>query len=360
MKKQKDGRYRTKVTVGHDSTGKAVVKWVSGRTKKELEAAKAEAVQYYVAGVTAKQRSVLFEAYAIEWYEVHKKPHLSYSSRASYATIFNKYLLPALANRQMRSISANELQAVLNANAGACMATVGYIYSILRNVFRMAYAQGIIDRDPSVALKKPHAVKTSRRALTEAETAAALRVAQDHPQGLIIYLLYYTGMRLGEACGLMWTDVDFRERVIHVRRDVDFKAGSIGTVKTEYSVRDIPIVDDLYAVLTRARGIGYVFPAPDGDHWRNTQLNRLWKDIARAMCDADPTIENKDGVSVLTAHYFRHNFASILYNAGVDVLAAQKILGHAKASTTLDIYSHISEKQTKVNADKIAGAFAAK
>lgn len=360
MKRQKDGRYRAKVTVGHDSTGKAVVKWVSGRTKKELEAAKAEAIQTYIAGISSKRREVLFETYAREWYETYKKPSISYSSRASYATIFNNHILPALANRQLRAISANELQTLLNSKAGACAATVGYIHSILRNIFKLAYAQGIIDRDPSVALKKPHAVKTSRRALTEAETAAALRVAQDHPQGLLIHLLYYTGMRLGEACGLMWADVDFKERVIHVRRDVDFKAGCIGTVKTEYSLRDIPIVDDLFTVLTRARGIGYVFPAPDGDHWRNTQLNRLWKDLARAMCDADPTIENKDGASVLTAHYFRHNFASVLYNAGVDVLAAQKMLGHAKASTTLDIYSHISEKQTKVNADKIAGAFAAK
>lgn len=360
MKKQKDGRYRAKVTVGHDSTGKAVVKWVSGRTKKELEQAKADAVYLYVSGVSAKSRTVLFETYAREWYETYKKPNLSISSRASYATIFNNHIFPTLANRQLRAISANELQALLNSKAGACAATVGYIHSILTNIFKLAYSQGVIDRDPSVALKKPHAVKTSRRALTAEETAAALRVAQDHPQGLLLHLLYYTGMRLGEVCGLMWSDIDFKDRVIHVRRDVDFKAGGIGTVKTPYSIRDIPIVEDLYNILARARGIGFVFPAPGGDHWRNTQLNRLWKELARAMYATDNSIEAKDGVAIVTAHYFRHNFASILYNAGVDVLAAQKILGHAKASTTLDIYSHLSEKNAKANADKIAVAFAAK
>ena len=61
--------------------------------------------------------------------------------------------------------------------------------------------------------------------------------------------------------------------------------------------------------------------------------------------------------SMLTPHYFRHNFASILYNSGVDVLTAQKWLGHSDPKTTMSIYSHLSDKTKDLNADKLRKAF---
>ena len=76
-------------------------------------------------------------------------------------------------------------------------------YSILRNCFALAYAQGIIDRDPAVALKKPQpADAEERRALTDPETNAVLTLIDTHPDGLFLALLYYTGLRRGEALGL--------------------------------------------------------------------------------------------------------------------------------------------------------------
>ena len=67
MAKQKDGRYRAKITVGRDADGNQIVKYVSGRTKKELEAAKAELKKRYVGGIEV-QREVTFGEYAKEWY----------------------------------------------------------------------------------------------------------------------------------------------------------------------------------------------------------------------------------------------------------------------------------------------------
>lgn len=83
----------------------------------------------------------------------------------------------------------------------------------------------------------------------------------------------------------------------------------------------------------------------------------------RRMMEIDPTIETRgDGVAMLTPHYFRHNYASILYNAGIDVLSAKKFLGHSNVKTTLEIYSHLSkekrtltQKPSEVCFKKVAG-----
>lgn len=373
MAEKADKRYRAKVTVGHDAEGRPIIKYASGKTKKELAQAVEELKKRHVDGIEERRRDILFGVYATEWYEIYKKPHLSIASRKSYATIFNRDLLPELANRQLRAITAEDLQRLINSKAGRCASDLGYISSILKNIFSLAFSQGLIDRDPAAALKKPAAAKTKRRALTEAETAAALEVMHTHPFGLFLGLLYYTGMRRGEAAGLQWQDVDFKERLIHVRRDLDFKAGGLGTVKTPTSVRSIPMPDELAQMLLPHRGIGeaLVFPGPDGGLWANSSLHRVWISLMAAMAKAAPDIECKaaslrqDGgapvpvpISVLTAHFYRHNYASLLYQAGVDVLAAQRILGHASPKTTMEIYTHLSEDAAQKNAQRVRDAFA--
>lgn len=363
MAKQKDGRYRAKITVGHDADGNPIVKYASGRTKKELEAAKAELKKRYVGGVEV-QRDITFGDYSMQWYNIYKKPHISFASQRTYESTFRVHLMPELGDRQMRAITANDLQALMNERQGFGLSTLNSIKTIIVNVFAKAYAQGIIDRDPSAGITRPTSKeKESRRALTDAEADAVLKVADEHPNGLILKVLYYTGMRLGEACGLQWHDIDFKTRTISVRRDVDFKAGCIGEVKTKYSLRDIPMPDKLFETLFPLRGLGgaYVLPAPNGDHWRNTPLSRVWLDLMEAVYAADNSIESrstKSGrASILTAHYFRHNYATVLYYAGVDVLTAQRYLGHAKAQTTIDIYTHLNEEKAQKDASKLRNYF---
>ena len=64
---------------------------------------------------------------------------------------------------------------------------------------------------------------------------------------------------------------------------------------------------------------------------------RHWRLIQAALLDAAPAIEHEGAGSILTPHYFRHNYASILYRSGVDVLTAQRYLGHTDPTTTMRI-----------------------
>jgi len=99
----------------------------------------------------------------------------------------------------MRAITAEQLQAYLNDLAGTGKTTLTYIMIILTNCFTLANAQGVIDRNVAESLKPPKAERTNRRALTAQETAAVLTMIDTHPAGLLLAILYYTGLRRGEA-----------------------------------------------------------------------------------------------------------------------------------------------------------------
>lgn len=394
MAKQKK-RLRAQITVGHDTDGNPVYKWASGYTKKELMANKAEIMQSYITGVASVQRDILFGQFVVDWYTLYKKPNLSASSQSSYAAIINTQLLPNFGDRQLRAITSDDLQRCINKNATS-KSQVDKIIMIIRQIFIAAQAKGIIDRDPARILIKPSAPEGERRNLTTAETKAALSVMQTSKQGLLLALCYYTGMRIGEVIGLQWHDVDFSGNTIFVRRDIDYKKKrpesysanddlyKVDTVKTEHSVRKVPLPDELRAKLDPIRGIGtaYILQGDSsGIFLSERTLRRRWNSLMRDMYLADTSIESRPmpvekakrttgskkphkknsetpkQISILTPHYFRHNYASLLYDNGVDVKTAQKWMGHSKIETTLGIYAHLSLLREKIDAEKIRTSF---
>ncbi|MEL7609530.1 MAG: tyrosine-type recombinase/integrase [Bacillota bacterium] len=357
-----DKRLRAKITVGTGIDGKPIIKYASGRSKKELETSEKELRKTYIGGQEV-QRDALFETYAANWVKTYKEGKKSVGTDENYHTALHHHLVPAFKNRQLRAITSFDLQNLLNGKAGMSRTTIGYILTVLRGVFGKATAEGVIDRNPTLGIVKPDTASTSRRALTDNESAATLKVGAEHPDGLLLLVLYYTGLRRGEAIGLQWRDVDFQARTLSVRRDFDFKTEDIGKLKTKAAHRMIPIPDELYSALDSVRGIGETFVFQRIIRASKTRLEAYrdtWNDLRSAMLAVEPKIESANGGSILTAHYYRHNYASILYNAGIDVLTAQKWLGHADARTTLSIYAHLSEDFELENADKLKDAFSKK
>ena len=170
-------RLRAKVTVGHDADGKPIVKYAQGYSKKELSANTEELRRTYINGAVAVRRDVLFGEFTIDWFNAYKKGKVRPSTEYKYKILLNNRLLPAFGERQMRAITAIELQRYMDELSGECRTLIGNVSSVFHNVFSMAYAQGIVDRDPAVALKKPSApAKSTRRALTDDETAAVKKL----------------------------------------------------------------------------------------------------------------------------------------------------------------------------------------
>lgn len=358
-KKQKSGLYRSKVKIGVDASGKDINKWISGSTKAELERARQDIIRHYILGVSA-QADRLFGDYAVEWFRVHKEPGLSPSSRESYRTALNKDILPGFGNRQLRAITSGDLQAFVNSFSGCSATKITYIIATLRGVFRQACADSIIPKDPSAFLKKPApSAVTEKYVLTDADRTRIAQVCATHQHGLYLACMFYLGVRPGEARGLMWGDFDADLTMVHIQRDIDYKANAYsGALKTSSSDRRVPVPSSLRALLIpfRRENDSYLFC---GEISRNplskSTAERIWVSLMVACRLANPIPNGSNKYRscdirsqykpLFTPHTLRHNYITMCWESGIDAYTTSKLVGHKSIKTTLDIYTHLSDKQ---------------
>ena len=277
--KKTNGLYRGKVRIGVTQDGKPIDKFVSGKTVKELEIAKEAARDHFIYGRGIPKDMQFFE-YAEQWYKLKKEPYVSAASRASYKSCFMKHLLPEFGLQNIRAIDAAQIQKFVNGFAGTSKSQIIMIVGTLKAIFSSALAEGIIDRDPTAAIVQPKATKKDdRRPLTKEETERVLSVMRTNPEGLLLAVLYYLGVRRGEALGLQWGDFDFTENQVHVQRDIDFTGSTAqeGELKTRASDRFVPVPAELKEMLLPLKGKRneYVFHTSKGKPISEASFRRM-------------------------------------------------------------------------------------
>lgn len=341
-KKQKSGLYRTKVKIGVDANGKDINKWISGSTKAELERARQEVVKYYILG-ESMPRDVMFGEYVQRWYKAKRNPRIGGATAENYRTMINVHILPHFGNRQFRAIGPHDVQIWMDGFKGTSSSKIDKLYMLIRAICRDAYAEGVIPRDIAAGLLKPLAEKKeSRRALNNDETAGILSsiMNNDNQEGRLLAVMYYLGLRRGEALGLQWDDFDFEEQMVHIQRDIVYVRGktTISDLKTEASDRYVIIPSVLRELLQPhiSDPTDWVFQSNTGEPICQSSYKRIWK---RLMSSAG--LLGEDQKPIITAHWLRHNYATKLFYAGVDAVIAMWLLGHESYETTIDIYTHL-------------------
>lgn len=190
-----------------------------------------------------------------------------------------------------------------------------------------------------------------RRIATEKEEEIILNNA-DKPFGLFPIFLLFTGCRRGEALALNWEDIDFKTDTIKINKALSWKncRPFIKKPKTRKSTRNIFLLPELKKLLTPHKK-GLLFPNLQGSLMTENQYEKMWdkyyKQSGLKKYDED------NNLTKLTAHCLRHGYATILYEANVDVKEAQRLLGHSKETTTRDIYTHITERSRSKNSEKL-------
>lgn len=393
--RQKNGLYRTKIKIGVGPDGKPINKWISGKTKAELERERQRALEYYVNGV-APSADRLFGDYAAQWFHMRKEPHLSPSTRSSYRAALNKHLLPRFGDRNLRAIGYAELQEYINEFSGASDTTITQQLTIIRGVFRSAVAERIIAYDPTSALIPPPAAQCeTRRALTDEETAALLPLMDSTREGMYLAVLYYLGLRPGEARGLMWGDFIWDDDLVKIERDIDYSAkGAVGDLKTSAAYRYVYIQPELRALLYPNRGLPNAFlfcGIHSGKPLTKSVAASIWLDLMQRarlvepiehpeLAELEAQLQNKKTDPdkrqrirnrlrylktdpraryrpLITPYYLRHNFITLCWSAGIDPVTVTYMVGHEDYRTTANIYTHLNKNNIRNISDTLRSAF---
>src|SRR5947209_4211011 len=270
----------------------------------------------------------------------------------SHRYYLKHHLLPALAGRRMCALTVDDVATLLDElRAKRCSAkTSAGALATLHSIVCYARRHSWIAVDPVERLERderPRPARRRQRVLGREEIERLLRACSPRDR-LMIATALYTGLRISELLGLTWEDVDLDRGVIHVRAQLsrahrDAPPRRVPT-KTQASVRDLPLVSQLADLLANHRrrtpfaaGPDWVFVTANGTPHGHRNVTRRGLQRAARIAGID------DGSGpALRYHDLRHTFAShLILGLGLDVAQTSRILGHASATITLNVYTHL-------------------
>jgi len=303
--------------------------------------------------VDASAGRITVEEWSARWLEaqVALKP----STRAGYVGVLRRYVLPkwgALQLAQVQHAAVAAWVAELSAR-GLAPSTIRHAHRVLSMILSLAVRDGRLVRNVADRVQLPRARRAEARFLSHDEVAA-LADAAPAPFDVMIRLLAFTGLRFGEVAGLRIGRVDLMRRRLDVAEAISEVDGKLisGEPKS-HQRRTVPfprsLVEPLTLVVAGRDADELVFPAKGGAALRNANFRR------RVF---DPAVRAA-GLSNLTPHDLRDTAASLAVSAGANVKAVQRMLGHASAAMTLDVYSGLFGDDLDAVADRLDAAAAA-
>lgn len=269
-----------------------------------------------------------FAEFAEHWMETYVSANNKRSEKYAKTLLLKNHLLPSfgtlplqrIRNADIESYKACKKAKGLKAKSinnhlavlGKCLNTARD-WEFLASVPKIKLLQAVSGRIDFLSLAEcRHLLEERSEPLWNGMALAALR----------------TGMRPGELAGLDWSDVDFGNRIITVRRSIWRRQAD---VPKNGRIRHIPLSDDLHAyLLSRRQRVGYVFPSEDGMPTTDCFRNR----VIRRLCI-------RAGIRHITWYTLRHTFASQMAAQGVPITTIKELMGHSTINMTMR-YAHVS------------------
>lgn len=287
---------------------------------------------------------------ALAW-KSDKQRYVKQSTYAAYVLILENHLLPSLGDYESLSEKLVQEFVLQKLENGLCVKTVKDILIVLKMVMKfgvknewMNYCEWDIKYPTSETNK-------DLEVLTIAHHKKILDFIKENFtfRNLGIYISLTTGLRIGEICGLKWSDIDVCNETITVRRTIeriyiiegDCKHTElvINTPKTKNSCREIPMNKELLAMVKPLKKVVnnefYVVTNEEKPTEPRTYRNYYYRLMKRLE------------IPRLKYHGLRHSFATRCIESNCDYKTVSVLLGHANITTTLNLYVHPNMEQKK-------------
>ena len=361
IKKADNGTYYFRANLGyHPITGKQIQKYRSGfATKKEAREEYSKLILSSAKELDEKKKTVSFQTFTEEtylpWYKTQVKES-TYLNR--YSTIQKHFAyFYKMATDEIEPIHVQSWQLEL-----AKQFSPNYIHvvqGLLSLAFDRAIVLGIAKKNPSRMIGNIKSKKTQVDfwTLEEFQKVISLLYKGDYYEHYLFisfWVLFMTGMRIGEAAALLWSDIDFDTGLLSITKTMYYKSmDDFKPVepKTQASVRTIYVDADTIRELKAwqevqkkvLKNCGYVL-SYNGIPTSKHTLPRALEKLAELA-----------GVHRIKIHALRHSHASLLISMGENPLLIKERLGHEKIQTTLGTYGHLYPNTNLEVANKLTG-----
>ncbi len=347
-------------------------------------------------GLQGKADKISLNAWYETWLNEYKIPNIKETSVHTYKQMYSCYIRPTLGGKHLSQIKPVHIQKMYNEllENGLSAKSISNIQGMLYDIFETACRNDLIIKNPCKGVARPKAEQPDRRVLSVEEQhtlVSYLKKDKFKPYEPLITTLLGTGMRIGEALGLTWNDIDFKNEQISINRTLvyvkDLKTGKYmfkyQTPKTKNSMRTIPMLSDVKKAL-RQQSInqkrlrlymgsewnplegfeGIVFTSFKGKPRQESEVRSFLINIV-AEINADEKAlaekENREPVIMehIHPHALRHTFATRCFECDMPPKTVQHILGHSTVQMTMDLYTHITEQKKQADMQKLEGLFSA-
>lgn len=296
------------------------------------------------AWVDPKHARGTVQAMATTW--LASNPDWTPSTRARNESVVEVHILPRWGTVRLGDVTHEAIQEWTGSFTLAG-GTVRKILGVLSGILELAVITKRLAVNPAVAVVRPKQTIKRRRYLNAHQVEQLAHAAGDGFDAIMV--LAYCGLRFGELAALRVGAVDQLRRRFRIEESVTEVNGVLSWgMPKDHQRRSVPFPDFLdEAIAARMTGRGPndpLFPSAQGGVLRVRNLRRGWFDGAAVAV----------GLDGLTPHELRHTAASLAVAAGASVLALQRMLGHDKPSTTLDVYADLFDEDLDDVAQRLA------
>ena len=297
-----------------------------------------------------------------QWLETYARPVIKLSTYTSYETYIRGHVKPEIGSLYINRLTTLDLQKFFNERAaegnlkgdgGLSPKTLRNLRNMLHLALEQAVRERILPYNPIDGVRLPRDHKKEMRVLSLSEQNRLIWAAKAMPEPAAFGIIFtlFTGVRIGELCGLRWENVSMEHKVFRIcetrnrlpNHDARIASATsvitARTAKTDSSLRTVYIMDELYQDLARYRMAQEEIRKP-----------RTYQDLFKRCV-------RRAGIQDANFHALRHTFATRALEHSMDVVTLSRILGHANPSITLDKYGHTLEEHKKRSVNQMGDIY---
>ena len=305
------------------------------------------------------------------------KTGVSHNTRAGYKTVINLLKKDPFGKLRIDKVHLSDAKTwliKLQQTDGKGYSSIHSIRGVLRPAFQMAVDDDLIRKNPfgfelaSVIVND----SVTREAITRKQERELLKFIKEDKHFSryydAIYILFHTGLRISEFCGLTFSDIEFKQMRIKVDHQLQRTSEMqyvIQEPKTESGIRYIPMSEEVAACFRRIidnRTAPKVEPMVDGhagflflDKNDRPMVALHWEKYLEHIVEKYNKIY-RIPMPKVTPHVCRHTFCSNMAKSGMNPKTLQYIMGHSDISVTLNVYTHVQFDDAQAELLRVAQA----